>query len=307
MVTRAAALAALTALASAPTAAFAQTAPSVKVGSGSVEANAQGFYAVEAGLFKKAGVDVDLTILKSGPAIAAAVIGGDLNVGVSNVISLASAKLRGIPLTLIAPGAIFDAKDATEQMVVLRDGPIRAAKDLNGRVVGGQSIGSTAQLALLAWIDKNGGDAASVKYVEIPPSATVEALEAGRIFAAAIQDPQLSAAGNRVRILGRAYESIAKTYMLTAWFATSDWVAKNPAVARRTADGLIAAGEWAMANPAAATAVFEKYTKVRLAHFGEVFGHVLDPALLQPIFDSATKYKLLPGTLAANDFIWPGR
>ena len=220
MVTRAAALAGLAALAAVRSNAVAQT-PAVKIGSGSVEANAQGFYALDAGFFKKSGVDVDLTILKSGPAIAAAVIGGDLNVGGSNVISLASAKLRGIPLTLIAPGAVFDAKDATEEMVVLRDGPIRTAKDLNGRVVGGQSIGSTAQLAILAWIDKNGGDAGTVKYVEIPPSATVEALEAGRIFAAAIQDPQLSAAGNRVRILGRAYESIAKTYMLTAWFATA--------------------------------------------------------------------------------------
>lgn len=192
-------------------------------------------------------------------------------------------------------------------MVVLRDGPIRSAKDLNGRVVGGQSIGSTAQLAILAWIDKNGGDASTVKYVEVPPSATVEALEVGRIFAAAIQDPQLSAAGNRVRILGRAYESIAKTYMLTAWFATNDWATKNPATARRVADALIGGGEWAMANPAAAGAVFEKYTKVHLAHFGEEFGRALDPALLQPIFDSATKYKLLPGPLAASDFIWSGR
>ena len=305
--TRAAALAALGALAAVPTAASAQTAATVKVGSGSVEANAQGFYAMDAGFFKKSGVDVDLTILRSGPAIAAAVIGGDLNVGVSNVISLASAKLRGIPLTLIAPGAMFDAKDATEEMVVLRDGPIRSAKDLNGRVVGGQSIGSTAQLAILAWIDKNGGDASTVKYTEIPPSATVEALEAGRIFAAAIQDPELSAAGNRVRILGRAYESIAKTYMLTAWFATTDWVAKNPAVARRVADALVGAGQWAMANPAAAAAVFEKYTKVHLSHFGEEFGRTLDPALLQPIFDSSTKYKLLPAPLAASEFIWTGR
>lgn len=288
-----------------PTAA--QTGAVLKIGSGSVEANAQGFYAQDAGFFKKAGLTTEITILRSGPAIAAAVIGGDLQVGVSNVISLANAKLRGIPISLIAPGALFDARDATEEVVVLRDGPIRSAKDLNGRVVGGQSLGSTAQLAILAWVDKNGGDAASVKYVEVPPSAVVEALEGGRIFAAALQDPELSAAAGRTRVLGRAYEAIAKTYMLTAWFATNEWLAKNAATGRRVADALVEAGQWAMSNPAPASAVFEKYTKVKLAHFGERFARTLDPALLQPIFDSATRYKLLNGALNSADFIWSGR
>ena len=306
MVTRAAALAALGALAAAPAPGFAQTAATVKIGSGSVEANAQGFYALDAGFFKKGGVDVDLTILHSGPAIAAAVIGGDLNVGVSNVISLASAKLRGIPLTLIAPGAIFDAKDATEQMVVLRDGPIRSAKDLNGRVVGGQSIGSTAQLAILAWIDKNGGDASSVKYVEVPPAASLAALQQGRIFAAALQDPELSAAGDNVRTLGRAYEAIAKRYVLAAWFAMDDWLAKNRDLGRRVADALDQAGVWAMANPVPAAAIFEKYTKVHLGRAGEQFAPKLDAAMFQPIFDSATKYKLLTAPLDASAILWNG-
>jgi ABC-type nitrate/sulfonate/bicarbonate transport system substrate-binding protein len=141
-----------------------------------------------------------------------------------------------------------------------------------------------------------------------PPSATVEALEQGRIFAAAIQDPQLSAAtaAGRVRVLGRAYEAIAKTYMLSAWFATTDWVGKNPALARRTSDALTAAGQWAMANPTAAAASFEKYTKVHLARATLTFAKSLDAALLQPIFDSAAKYKVISGPLDARDLIWKG-
>lgn len=106
------ALAALAAsTAAAPVAGYAQALPG-RIGSGSVEANAQGFYAEDGGFFRNAGVDAEITVLKSGPAIAAAVVGGDL--------------------------------------VVLRDGPIHSAKDLEGRGVGGQSIGTTAQLAILS-------------------------------------------------------------------------------------------------------------------------------------------------------------
>jgi NitT/TauT family transport system substrate-binding protein len=304
---RSAVLAALGAAAVAHGRASAQTASPVKLASGTVEANAQGFYAQDAGFFRKAGVDVQITVLRSGPTIAAAVIGGDQQVGVSNVISLASARLRGIPMSIIAPGGIFDAKDATEEVVVLKDGPIHTAQDLNGKVVGGQSIGSTAHLALLAWIDKNGGDASSVKYIEVPPSASLEALQQNRIYAVALQDPQLSAAAPYTRKLGRAYEAVAKTYVLAAWFAMDAWLKQNAATARRIADALEQAGQWAMSNPVEAAAIFEKYTKVHLAKAGEQFTPVNDPAMYQPIFDSAAKYKILPSKLNANDILWNGK
>lgn len=307
VVNRRTVLAGAFALAAARGRAFAQTPTTVKIGTGTVEANAQGFYAQDAGFFQRAGIDAQITTLRSGPAVAAAVIGGDQQVGVSNVISLASARIRGIPLSIIAPGGIFDAKDATEEVVVLKDGPIHTAKDLNGRVVGGQSIGSTAHLALLAWIDKHGGDASSVQYIEVPPSASLEALRQGRIFAVALQDPQLSAAAPYTRKLGRAYESVAKTYVLAAWFAMDPWLAKNADAGRRVAQALNQAGQWAMAHPVEAATIFEKYTKVHLGRAGEQFAPGLDTAMFQPIFDSAAKYKILPATLNANEILWNGK
>ena len=45
-------------------------------------------------------------------------------------------------------------------------------------------MGGLDQLYIDAWLDKNGGDIASVKFTELPPSAMVPALEAGRVVAA---------------------------------------------------------------------------------------------------------------------------
>lgn len=61
-----------------------------------------------------------------------------------------------------------------------------------------------------------------------------------------------------------------------------------------------------MAHPAPATDIFEKYTKVRLAHFGETFARTLDPTLLQPVFDAAAKYRVIAGPLDARQIIWSG-
>lgn len=303
---RARALGAFAACVAVPRAVRAQTAP-IRIGMPPVEATAEAFYAQDTGLFAKAGVAVEIVVLRSGPAVAAAVAGGDLQIGASNVLSLANSKARNLPFTLIAPGALYTPTNQTEQVVVLANGPIRSAKDLDGKIVGGQSIGSTAHLAILAWIDQNGGDASTVKYVEVPPASVVEALEAGRIFASAIQDPELSNAGTRVRRLGRAYDAIAKVYMLTAWFAENGWLAKNGPAARKAADALVAAGQWAAANRTAAAAIFEKYTKIHLDRSGEEYAQTLDPALLQPVFDSGIKYKIVTAPVSAASFIWTGK
>lgn len=306
---RAQALVTFAALATTSSAAVAQTStlPKIRIGMPPVEPTAQAFYAQDTGLFAKAGLNVEITVLKSGPITAAAVAGGDLDIGCANTVSLGNMKAKGLPFALIAPGSAYTPANETEQMVVLANGPIKTAKDLNGKVVGGQSIGSTANLAVLAWIDQNGGDTSTVKYIEVPPSSVVEQLEAGRISASSIQDPELSNAGTKVRRLGRAYDAIAKYCMLTAWFATTDWLSKNPATAHKIADALIAAGQWAMANPLAAAPIFEKYTKIHLERCHELYAKTLDPALLQPVFDVGARYKIITAPVNATSFIWNGK
>ena len=95
--------------------------------------------------------------------------------------------------------------------------------------------------------------------------------------------------------------------MLSAWFTTTDFASKNATTIAKVSEALTASGQWAMANPGPAAAIFEKYTKVHLAHFGETFAKSLDPALLQPIFDSAARYKVISGPLNAKDVIWAAR
>jgi NitT/TauT family transport system substrate-binding protein len=298
------------ALAVAPIAARAQAAPvHLRVGTGSVEANAQIFYAADMGFFKKNGLDVEVVKLRSGTTTMAAIVAGDLQCGVANVLSLGAAHQRGVPLVLIAPGAYYDSNAATTTMVVAPDSTAKSAKDLNGKAVAVISVGGLDQLALDAWVDRTGGDLTSVKAIEVPPSAMAESLARGTIAAAVMNDPEMSQAieAKQVKLLANGYDAIAKLFMQTAWFSTQDWLDKNKDVAKRFGDALIAGGAWGMANSDQAAVILAKWTGSKEAKPRIRFANKLDPALIQPVYDSAAKYKLLAGAVTASDFTWTGK
>lgn len=287
--------------------ALAQPLVELKLGAAAVEANAQIYYAQDEGFFKKAGLNVAITILRSGTTTMAAVIGGDLQGGIANLVSLGSAHVRGVPFVIFAPGALYDTKAPPSVCVVAPDSTIKDAKDLDGKTVGGISLGGLDQLALWAYIDKNGGDISTVKFVEVPDSSMAEALATGRIAAASMGEPQLTAMASRVKFLAKAWDAISPVFMQTAWFTTADWLGKNKDTARRISEALVAGGQWAMANPDAAPAVLEKYSKFRIPRAKMRYGEKLDPYLMQPVFDSGFKYKMIAGQVAATDMTWNGK
>lgn len=298
------------ALAMAPIAARAQAAPiKLRVGTGTVEANAQIFYAADMGFFKKNGLDVEVVKLRSGTTTMAAIVAGDLQCGVANVLSLGAAHQRNIPLVLIAPGAYSDANAPTTMMVVAADSTVKSAKDLNGKAVAVISVGGLDQLALDAWLDKAGGDLSLVKCIEVPPSAMAEALARGSIAAAVMNDPEMSQAleNKQVKVLANGYDAISKLFMQTAWFSTQEWLDKNKDVAKRFGDAIVAGGQWGMSNPDQASVILAKWTGSKEAHPKMRFADKLATNLIQPVYDSAAKYKLLAGPVTASDFAWNGK
>ena len=206
---------------------FAQSPVVLHVGCGSTEFDAEAYYAQELGFFTKHGLAVEVQRLRGGPDVQAAIAGGSFQIGDTNILSLAAAKQHGQSITVIAPGAQYTAAVPTSLLVVLPDSPIRSAKDLNGRTVTGISVGGLDQLYIDAWIDKNGGDIGSVKYVELPPSAMVPSLLAGRVDAASLSEPFLDLERSKLRVLARDVEAVAPNIMITAWFSTSEWAAKK--------------------------------------------------------------------------------
>jgi NitT/TauT family transport system substrate-binding protein len=284
----------------------AQTLPPIHVGTTGKETDAQAFYAADLGFFQRAGLDVDVQVLANGAAIASAIAGGSLQVGNTNVLTLAKAAEQGLPFSIIALSAVYSERNPATVFAVAPNGGISSAKDLAGKVLAGVSLGGLDQLSMEAWIDENGGDASAEKYIELTSSQVVPALERGTIGAGNISEPELSAQHGRYRVLGYSYGAVAKRFAQTGWFASRRWIAQNPAVVRKYQTAMAEAADWASkpANHARASAILAKYAQTATADARIQYARSLDPALVQPVIDQGVKYHLLERHLDASELLY---
>jgi NitT/TauT family transport system substrate-binding protein len=285
----------------------AQELPVVRIGMSPVESEAGIYYAEDLGYFRRAGVNVKIQNLAGGAAITAAVASGSLDVGASNALSLANAFLRGIAVKMIASGSLYSPSAPQILLVVAPDRPTPTAAELNGKVFCGVSVGGLDQLAVLAWMDKTGGDASTIKFVEVPNAAQPEALAQGRVDACVLTDPALSSAvtGKRVKPISRVYGvAFGERFSLVVFFGSNEWLAANPAVAKRFVSALNEAQLWASTHPEEAAVILERYTKLHVPRAQMVVTRGLDGGIVQPILDVAAKYKLISRPMKATEFLW---
>ena len=95
-------------------------------------------------------------------------------------------------------------------------GPIRVPKDLNGKTVAVNGINNITMLPVEAWIDKNGGDSKTVKWIEIPIFQANDAVSAGKVDATVTGEPFITFGEDKgLRALFMDKNAIASRYVLS--------------------------------------------------------------------------------------------
>lgn len=266
-------------------------------------------YAQKAGLFQKAGLDVQLVRMSSGAAIAAAVAGGSIDIGKSSLMALIGAHARGIPFTLIAPSGLYDTQTPSALLVVPKTSPIRTARDLSGKTMPTTALRELMQIATYAWVDRNGGDSQSIRFIEMPASAIGPALDDGRVDATTINYPVLQALleSGKDRTIAKPMDAIAPHFLIAAWFSNDDYVAKNRSVVERFKSVLRTAAIYVNAHHAETAGLIAAYSGMdqqTIATMQRVTtGTELDPRLIQPLIDVAATYKVVDKGFDARDFL----
>ena len=264
------------------------------------------YIAQDLGMFKRAGLDVSIQIIGTGAAIAAAIAGHTVEVGTSNIVTIAQAHAKNLPFSFVAPGSMYLSTAPNAQFVVMPQSAVRTAKDLNGQTVAGVSVAGIFRLAMDSWIDQNGGDSSQVKFVEVPPSEQFAALQRGTIAAAAMIDPGLTDVHAQIRVIGNPFDAIGSRLIVTGWFASNDWIAQNPQTLKTFARVIHDAAAWSNdpKNKVQYATILGKYFKVPIdPNKINPYALTLDPALVQPVLDSAFKYHLIPNPVAATELM----
>lgn len=204
--------------------AFAQEATPVRIGFVPGDTFAEAIFGHQAGIFAKAGIDAQLTVLSNAGAVAAAVAGGSIDVATGDIVSLANAINHGVSITLIAGSALYATNAPTTLLCVDGGSPIRTAKELEGKSIAVITLVGLGTASTKAWLAQNGADPSKISYLELPFSSMQPALERGQVAAAVIGEPVLTAARDKIRVIGKPYDAIAKSFLISEWFTTPNSV-----------------------------------------------------------------------------------
>ena len=276
--------------------AIGQSAAVVRISTNPIDSGAEVYYAQDLGLFAKAGIDAQIQPGKNGAAIAAAVAANAIDVGYADLGSLAKAHSRGIDFAIVAPAAMWVSSAPVNALMVAKDAPIHSARDLNGKTVAVPGLGTGADYTVRDWLEANGADLGTVKFIELSYAAMPAALAAGRIDAAHVAEPFIAVAKQNGRVLASADDVLGKAYLRTVWFANGAWAKAHPDLIARFGAVMRETARWAndKRNYPKSAAILVKYAQIDPSVVGAmtrvVYGESLDPRLLQPEIDSNAKY-----------------
>jgi NitT/TauT family transport system substrate-binding protein len=280
----------------------------VTIGTLSSDNSAAVYYAQELGIFKKYGIDAQISAYASGPVTAAAVTGGAIDVGVANVASIAVARTRGVPLKFLFPASIAGTGTLTDQIAVAKDSTAIKAADLNGKTIGVNGLRDLQQLCAMSWVDKHGGDSKTLHFIEVPIPQMGTALSLHRIDAGMPVEPFVTAQKDLIRSLGSVLDGVGPHYMVIGYLASDTWLSTHAEVAARFVRAMREASVWGNTHRAESAAMIERIMHVDPSVGATMnratYGTDLDPALMQPVLDAALKYGILERPVPTSDLIW---
>jgi NitT/TauT family transport system substrate-binding protein len=308
-VKRRSALLGLTAAVAAPRIALqAQTLTTLRTFGLAVDQCGAMFYAKELGIFEKNGLDVEISLPQDYGAVVTATIGGSADIAYGIIVPIEQAYKKDLPVTIVAPAAVNDARHPNNYFLVPKDSPIKTVRDLNGKTLGTSPLKNLGTYAVEAWLNMHGGDATTIKWADIPFPLCAEAMARGRIDGAFIVEPFATAARSTTRLLGRPYEAIAPIFLGAAYFTTPAWAAAHPDVVRRFQASIKEASVWGNANHDKSAVIIEKYSKVDAATLAamtrSIYADALTPEILQPSIDFCARNKMIDGSFPAKDLIY---
>jgi NitT/TauT family transport system substrate-binding protein len=287
----------------------ADSPPALRIGALPIDQTSDIFYAQDAGFFKAEGLNVEVTTMQSGPAIISALAGGALDIGSSNVASVASAREAGIALRVLSPSGLHAHSVPTDLLMVANDSLIQTGRDLNGKTIAVNALGTLPQVSVQVWLDRNGGSSSTVHFVEVPFPQMLQALQLHRVDAASMAEPFITIGKGQARAIGDPDDAISRNFLEGSWLATEAWIAQHPAKVRKFVSAMHKAHEWANKNQMASAAILVHHTKIAPEIASKmtrtVFGTTLDMSQIQPLLDIAYKYGMIKQPMASASIVQP--
>jgi len=231
-----------------------------------ITSDASFFVAVEKGLFKAQGLQVEPIKFETSNQALEALVAGRVDATAIVALEAALALEANTPDQFrIIEMTAATARTKVHRIVVKTDSHIKTLTDLKGRKVGtfpGSQMVVFLKLILGRYFDAE----REVQIIQLKPPLQPQALESGQVDALFCLEPTgtlLESKGlARAISVNPLYEFIQKPFPTAVSVVSARMAAEKPKVVERIISGLTAAHEYLKAHPQEAALTFPKYAPV---------------------------------------------
>jgi NitT/TauT family transport system substrate-binding protein len=268
------------------------------------------YLGIKKGFFKQQKLTIKPQLAAGGAAITPAVVSGNFQIGFSNTISLLIASSKGLPVQIISQGVLGGTSKtkAWADLLVSKSGPIKTAKDLEGKTIAVNTLKNICEVTIKASLEKQGVDVSKLKFTEVEFPDMIAALDAQRVDGACEVEPFVSLGkAGKDRGIDPFYVNTAPDLTVATYFTTKQYASSNADVVKRFTTALNRSLSYAQSHSAEVRKVLPTYTKIPPAAAQKINLPIWRPDLNRPTIALASrlskKYGLISKEPDLNELI----
>jgi NitT/TauT family transport system substrate-binding protein len=223
------------------------------------------YLGIKQGFFEEENLKVEPQLAEGGAAITPAVLSGDFQIGFSNVVSLLIAASKDLPVEIISQGVLGGKTEdeAWADLLVLKDGPIKEPKDLEGKTIAVNTLKNICEVTIRKSLSDMGVDDTKLKFTEVPFPDMNAALEAERVDGACVVEPFVSQGkAGKAKGIDPFYVNTAPDLTVATYFTSKQYAEENPDVVKSFVTAMQKSLDYAQSNPDAVRDILTEYTQI---------------------------------------------
>jgi NitT/TauT family transport system substrate-binding protein len=258
------------------------------------------YLGMKKGFFEDEQLTIKPQLAEGGAAITPAVVSGDFQIGFSNTISLLIAASQDLPVEIISQGVLAGKteKEAWADLLVLKDGPIKEPKDLEGKTIAVNTLKNICEVTIKASLEKEGVAVDKLEFAEVPFPDMNAALEAGRVDGACVVEPFVSQGkAGEARGIDPFYVRTAPDLTVATYFTSSQYAQENGDVVDRFVEAMNRSLTYAESHPDEVRQVLLEYTEIPPEAAEQIKLPIWRPDLNEPTIELLSELSLKYGLI----------
>ena len=236
----------------------------IQIGCTATSDCASAMVAVDEGIFKKHGLDAEMTPIGINSNIPAAILSNSIQIGGPTSTVFLQAVDGGLDLVAVAGASTMNPASNGNITAFVRNGiTIKEPKDFVGKKVGAPGLNAFLHVLFVKWLVEKGVDPKSVNFVEVTFPTMADIIKSGGVDAVLTAEPFVTRMTNAgLGSVGARYAvELARNDPIIFYAASREWAEKNTDTIKKFREAIAEAAQIVNSEPEKAFASIAKFTK----------------------------------------------